>query len=295
MEVKKVLLSLTEGMIITPLKDSVDLTQNSHSSQYIVVKLDGWKLEEGHSLWIGFERELRSGMKYTVNHIIMVYHPVEDFYEIPIPEDLLVTEPGEWNFSISNRWDFSENAEGNVRYKSLNSTNYTLVVKNSIVDASGDYISDADLVSMVQQVQIYLKEAKDAVQEWLEDAHNQMQGYLNQAKDLIKETECLENADTGDVVYELRTETDTTFTDMAISKLRLIIPENAAHGFYAGVNFTVAAGTPTELKFTNRTTFPLKLMSRGAALEDYDLTAKKSVVLIIVCDGVNLYCNLVEV
>lgn len=228
MELKKLTLSLSEDMIVTPVKGSVDLTQNSHSSQYIVVKLEGWKLEEGHTLWIGFEKTLKSGLKYTINHIVMVYYPAQDFYLIPAPEDLFVTEPGEWNFSISNRWDFSEGDGGNVRYKSLNSTNYTLVVKNSIMDASGNYISDADLEQCFLGMQIYLKEAvsvrddinnaKDAAQtaqQLAEQAREYAVSAAGQAEESVQKVQ----GEFDGLREEIRTKADNLFYNTENGKL----------------------------------------------------------------------------
>ena len=157
MKFKNFIVSLTEDMKVKPLEGSADITQNSHRTQYIGVKLDGWLLEEGHRLYIGFKKRIE-GVDIVVNPIFMYYVPEQDIYLIPAPPEV-IAENGTWEFSISNRWDFYEDGNGVEHYSALNSGTYTMTVKNTIVDSSGKYVSDADLMNAVRQIEIYLEGA----------------------------------------------------------------------------------------------------------------------------------------
>lgn len=98
----------------------------------------------------------------------------------------------------------------------------------------------------------------------------------------------------GDIDYTLARDTDKTFTSDNIRELNIAIPANVFHGFYAGVNFKVS-NRPTELNFVNYSDYPLVLMYRTTAVEEYTLHAGKNVLFVVNCDGLNVYCNLLEV
>lgn len=110
----------------------------------------------------------------------------------------------------------------------------------------------------------------------------------------VGDAECSSSSSSGQVNYTLVHDTDKTFTSSAITKLKLTIPSTAFHGFFAGVNFKVS-NTPTVLEFTNNSSYPLKLMRRATGVSSYSLSAGKTVMLVITCDGINVYCNLIEV
>lgn len=109
----------------------------------------------------------------------------------------------------------------------------------------------------------------------------------------IRDVECSESAETGTVNHTLYHETDRTFTSTGITKLNLTIPNTVFHGYYAGVNFPVGT-TPPTLVFTNNSGLPLKLMKRGTKVDSYTFTTGNTVLLLVSCDGINVYCNLIE-
>lgn len=104
----------------------------------------------------------------------------------------------------------------------------------------------------------------------------------------IKET-YMTNAESGVVQYTLVSDVDMTFTE-DVDELILIIPDNIWHGFIAGVNFHA-----TKLTFVNNSEFALKRLLRGHPVDDYQFKSGKTVNAIITCDGLNVYCNLLEV
>lgn len=113
-------------------------------------------------------------------------------------------------------------------------------------------------------------------------------------KGKIGDADCTSSSSSGVVSYTLVHDADKTFTSSSISRLTLTVPSTAAHGFFSGVNFKVSS-TPTVLSFVNNSSFPLKLLRRGVLADSYAFTAGKTVMLVVTCDGLNVYCNLIEV
>lgn len=110
--------------------------------------------------------------------------------------------------------------------------------------------------------------------------------------------ECTDNSTASGVVnVVLEHEHDKTYTSSAISRINLSIPSTISHGFFAGINFKVGntASSPTQLNVVNNSEYPLKLMRRGTTADRFDLTYGKTVMLVANCDGINVYCNLIEV
>lgn len=107
-------------------------------------------------------------------------------------------------------------------------------------------------------------------------------------------TNCVENTNSGNVSYTFINEEDITFTANGISRIDFEIPSTAVHGFYGGANFKVGS-TPPNVVFTNHTIYPLKLMRRGVTAENYTFTPNKTVMLVVLCDGINVVCNMIEV
>lgn len=113
----------------------------------------------------------------------------------------------------------------------------------------------------------------------------------------VGDAECTTDASTGVVTYTVEQETDKTFTSDQITTFNLIIPAAMFHGFYAGVNFRTGV-TPPTFTVTGETglAYPIKKLKRsGVQVQDYQLTANSNELVVIMCDGLNVYCNLMEV
>lgn len=107
------------------------------------------------------------------------------------------------------------------------------------------------------------------------------------------ETECIQNDEDGEISYTLEKNKDVTFLSKSIISLTLEIPDAAEHGFYSGANFEVS-GVPTKLTIVNNSGFLLKMMKKTTLVDEYVLSAGKNVMLVVSCDGLNVYCNLLE-
>lgn len=107
-------------------------------------------------------------------------------------------------------------------------------------------------------------------------------------------TNCVDDNKGGEVKYTFSAEEDITFTAENISKIVFTIPATVAHGFYAGANFKVGASVP-EVVFSNLSGKPLKLMKRGVTTTEYSFNPNSTEMLVILCDGINVCCNLIEV
>jgi hypothetical protein len=104
---------------------------------------------------------------------------------------------------------------------------------------------------------------------------------------------CTEDATSGTASITLADETDQTLTG-ELTTLSITIPSTAAHGFYAGLNFK-SGETPPTVVFTNGSGLPLKVIMRGALVEDYTPQANKTVQMLAYSDGINLYIYTNEV
>lgn len=105
---------------------------------------------------------------------------------------------------------------------------------------------------------------------------------------------CEESNAPGAVTAQLVAYADKTYTSTDLTSLTVIIPNNVKHGFYAGINFRTVAQTIT-VAFTNFSSLPLKLIVSGVTSENYSPGQNKYVRMIFDCDGVNIYCTIVEV
>lgn len=107
-------------------------------------------------------------------------------------------------------------------------------------------------------------------------------------------TNCVESANSGEVGYTFSAEEDITFTSTGVTRITFTIPASVKHGFYSGANFRIGATAPN-VTFINQSSMPLKLMKRGVTVSGYEFTPGKSEMLVILCDGINVCCNLIEV
>ena len=104
---------------------------------------------------------------------------------------------------------------------------------------------------------------------------------------------CSEDGTSGIATVTLADETDQTMTG-ALTKLSVTIPNTVAHGFYAGLNFK-SGETPPDVVFTNGSGLPLKIIMRGALVENYTPQPNKTVQMLTYSDGINLYVYANEV
>lgn len=114
----------------------------------------------------------------------------------------------------------------------------------------------------------------------------------------IGDAECTEDiSSTGVVNYTVQHETDKTFTSDQITALNLTIPAQMFHGFYAGVNFRTGVTPPTfTVTGAQGLAYPIKKLKRsGVQVQTYELSENSTELVVIVCDGINVYCNLMEV
>lgn len=105
---------------------------------------------------------------------------------------------------------------------------------------------------------------------------------------------CTEDGSAGAVRATVAAYTDVTYTSGDIESLTVVIPNGVQHGFYAGLNFRTGSRT-VPVSFTNFSTKPLKIIVSGTATDGYAPAQNSMVRMIFDCDGVNVYCTIVEV
>jgi len=104
-----------------------------------------------------------------------------------------------------------------------------------------------------------------------------------------------EGTDTS-VIHELVSGVEKTFTVDDLESIAIYIPEQVFQGFWAGVNFKVPETRPT-VTFINNSSFELKKRIYNATIEGEYVPVKAPCVvnLMFWCDGLYLYCQIIEV
>ena len=102
------------------------------------------------------------------------------------------------------------------------------------------------------------------------------------------------DSESTEISYVLIPANDKTYTYNGIDNVEIGIPEDAAHGFYAGVNY-ISGSTPLPIVFTNSTVMPLKIFRYGLSVSSYIPSSNKTITMIFYADGINVYCYITEV
>lgn len=286
-------------------KDGINrLNVHQAAQQYFCVELSGFSLAEGETLHVSFENAA-----YKLNPVLI--SRTDEGYRIPLPNEVTDTI-GECAFTLYVKSDWNE--ETGTAASVWPSGIYTFYEHSALADAGHKVPSEYDIVTMYENAiqkdkMLFIRYSANATglgmtKEWRE-GQRYIGTYLGALPsddpadytwaqftgDAYCSTDSVSN---GVVTYELKDDADKTFTSTEITKLRLVIPSSPAHGFFAGVNFPTGAEPPA-LVFMNKSTYPLKLMRRGIAVDSYQLGANKTILLVATCDGINVYINLLEV
>lgn len=98
------------------------------------------------------------------------------------------------------------------------------------------------------------------------------------------------------IVYELVNNTEVTFVEESPTAVSIVIPEQVFPGFFAGVNFNVGEIRPL-ISITNSSPYTLKKRIYDYTIEEDYIPDKVpcTVNLMFWCDGLYLYCQIVEI
>jgi len=96
------------------------------------------------------------------------------------------------------------------------------------------------------------------------------------------------------IIYTLNDNEDKTFTYAGINSVTVTIPTTVAHGFHSAINY-LSGATPQPIVFINNSLFPLKIMRYGINVETYTPVMNTYISLYTYCDGLNVYCYIIEV
>lgn len=98
------------------------------------------------------------------------------------------------------------------------------------------------------------------------------------------------------ITHEIVSGVETTFTVNDLESITIFIPEQVFQGFWAGVNFKVPETRPI-VTFVNGSTFTLKKRIYNSTIEGEYIPVKAPCVVNLVfwCDGLYLYCQIIEV
>jgi len=132
----------------------------------------------------------------------------------------------------------------------------------------------------------------------LRDEVQRMAGEANVSMQTISEnivTVCDLDETETEIDWEIQNCTDKSYSSSSIVSVQITIPDDVFHGFYSAVNYKSGAA-PTEVQFVNESSYDLKVFLFGSQkLDGYTPPANKTVVMMFHCDGINVYCNIMEV
>ena len=107
-------------------------------------------------------------------------------------------------------------------------------------------------------------------------------------------TYCYEDDNGGSVYVNITDQSDLTLTSDTLLSILINLPNPIAHGFYAGLNFKTGIVAPTVQIQNINTDIPLKIVKRAVVIENLTLLPDKNVQMFFYCDGLNVYCYVLE-
>ena len=98
------------------------------------------------------------------------------------------------------------------------------------------------------------------------------------------------------IAYTLVHNKEKTYTQEFVS-VEITIPATVTQGFIAGLN-VVNGDTEKAISFVNNSSFldnNFKIIKFGQQITSYTASANKVIQMVFMCDGLNLYCYIIEV
>lgn len=144
---KHFIIHLTEELVVSGTSGKI--TRNSNSTQFIDVELDGWKLNEGDVLYVELSHyDDDTELTTNVGPLQLFYNEGLGRYVTLAPPEL-ISVAGVWNYSIEQRFNISEDEEGQIKYNSITSAVNTLTVIDSIVSATqaNSFVKETELIT----------------------------------------------------------------------------------------------------------------------------------------------------
>ncbi len=105
---------------------------------------------------------------------------------------------------------------------------------------------------------------------------------------------CEDDDETIEVDYSIEDNTDKSFVNEGITKIKLTIPEDIRHGYHAGVNFVSGTTAPT-FEVVNNSKYATKIIQYGLVMASYTPSVNCSVSISIMCDGKFVHLSILEV
>lgn len=147
---KHFIIHLTEELVVSGTLGKI--TRNSNSTQFLDVGLDGWKLNEGDVLYVELSHyDDDTELTTNVGPLQLFYNEGLGRYVTLAPPEL-ISVAGVWNYSIEQRFNISEDEEGQIKYNSITSAVNTLTVIDSIVSATqaNSFVKETELITAAQ-------------------------------------------------------------------------------------------------------------------------------------------------
>ena len=117
---------------------------------------------------------------------------------------------------------------------------------------------------------------------------------VDDVEEYIKRT-CILDAESTNVNFTLKNNTDYTFSNPAITNINITIPATISHGFLGTFSIKINSST-VKLSFNNNSTYPVYYIknSRNVECDKLELISHQTLLGSVICDGINCYVNLKE-
>lgn len=150
---KHFIIKLTEEIVVKGTAGKI--TRNSNSTQFLDVELDGWKLNEGDVLYIELSHYNDDTELTTRVGPLQLFFKEELGRYITLAPPEFISVAGVWEYSIEQRFNISEDAEGQLKYNSITSAICTLTVIDSIMTVTGanSFTKEMELIAAAKVVQ----------------------------------------------------------------------------------------------------------------------------------------------
>lgn len=174
----------------------------------------------------------------------------------------------------------------------------TVKTEEDPTEEDNNYPIGTHWVNTDTEVVYVLVKVDDGIAVWKDVTNQSVIDYIGEEviekiEELVFAFENVTNDDDGDISVLLKSKQDITFIGN-LDSLTIRIPEDCEHGYFGGVNFMTGI-EELPIIINNESLFPLKIIRYNIEIQEIQVSPNKTVNMSCYCDGLNIYCQYVEV
>lgn len=174
----------------------------------------------------------------------------------------------------------------------------TVKTEEDPTEEDNNYPIGTHWVNTDTEVVYVLVKVDDGIAVWKDVTNQSVIDYIGEEviekiEELVFAFENVTNDDDGDISVLLKSKQDITFIGN-LDSLTIRIPEDCEHGYFSGVNFMTGI-EELPIIINNESSFPLKIIRYNIEIQEIQVSPNKTVNMSCYCDGLNIYCQYVEV